>query len=269
MGKYSIGNDVIINNGIDVLDAVEDKKTFNDELNYRKEYIKKLLIKFKDIIPSNDRVLIAVDLKYKDRVLLGESGVVLERPRDYDNLNHRETKISQGWVVNSDYLPIGSEVLVSHNSFHDTNRLFGLDIEIELLNIGVYAVPKMETYCYKYGSKKWNACEGFLLGMKLFEPYNGIIEGIEPKEIKRTLFVTSDCKLKHKVVDTVNAAVLPIVFNDEDFNEIIINRIRHFPNESDNVREEVLCINQEKTKKVLKGELLIGNNKSDCKKYQK
>jgi hypothetical protein len=267
MSKFSIGTEIELKNISDVPRETIEKQSFKKELEERKLLIQELIERYKDIYPPSNRVLIAVDLKYKDRVSLGESGVILERPRNYDDLNHRVTQTSQGWVINSDYLESGSEVLVSHNSFHETNKLFTFDNEISLQSIGVFSIPKTECYVYRVNNGKWKACEGFLLGLKVFEPYNGILEGIEPKEIKRTFFVTTDGYLKHKVVDTVNAAILPIIANDENYNEIIINRIRHYPNDPYNVREEVLAINNEKTNKVLKGELLIGNNNKDCQKY--
>lgn len=269
MSKYFIGSEIAVNNGLDVPQETLEKKSFNKELEERKSLIKTLIERYKGVIPPKHRVLIAVDLKYKNRVALGDSGIVLERERNFNDLNHRVTQPSQGFVINSDYLPIGAEILVSHNSFHETNKLFTFDNEIELPNIGIFSVPKTECYVYRVGNGEWNACEGFLLGLKVFEPYNGIIEGIEPKEIKRLFFVTSKGYLQNKVVDTVNAAILPIIANDENYNEIIINRIRHYPSETDNVREEVLTINNEKTKQVLKGKLLIGNNSKDCKKYDR
>jgi hypothetical protein len=264
MPLYSIPSTIEIKNVSQETLSVE-KRSFKKELEDRDKVLKKALLKYKDIYPPNHRTLVIVDKNYKDRVLLGDSGVVLERPRNYDNLNNRITQPIQGFVVNDSELPSGAEILCHHNSFQDTNKLFTFENDFEEQGFGLYSIPKLETFVYRFDSKEWKPCNGFILGLRVFKPYKGVLIGVEPKELKNYLYVTSDCALKSKVIKTVHAALYPIVFNDENYNEQTIIRVRHFPNEQDHPREEVICVMNDMTKQVKKGELLVGIDKTNCK----
>ena len=63
------------------------------------------------------------------------------------------------------------------------------------------------------GEGEWNPIEPFATALRVFRPYEGVIEGIPPTQLKNALFVTSG-DLKGKVVSTIKASDYCIVFND-------------------------------------------------------
>jgi len=97
----------------------------------------------------------------------------------------------------------------------------------------------------------------------VFEPYKGPIVGIEPKQIKNVLYITSG-ELKGKVVHTLKACDYEVIFMGNNGYEERIIRCRHFENEI-NEREEIIAIDPILTKKTLKSELLVGISPKDAK----
>ena len=123
MAIYSIPTTIELKNvSQETIDV--KRKDFKEELKERNELIQSLVKKYSYLHPPKHRVIMAVDLWYKNRVALGDSGVVLERPREYDEFNRRLTQPIQGVIINGKNLPSGAEILVHHNSFDETNKLF-------------------------------------------------------------------------------------------------------------------------------------------------
>lgn len=217
-------------------------------------------------VAKKDRIFVKVDLQKKNSHTF-ESGQTIHIERDWNNLNRRETQPVNAIVLSpNEYgIPVGAEVIMNHNSVHDANRVFGFQSSMEDASsrYQYYSILASEIYIYREeNSEKWLPAPNFLLGLRVFEPYKGTLQGIDPKQLKNTLLITEGV-LKGKVVKTVKHADYEMVFQGTSNREERLIRCRHFPNEI-NEREEIQFIDNYLTKQVKKGELLVGLSTLDC-----
>ena len=214
--------------------------------------------------PTN-RVIIKVDLESKNSHTF-KDGTKIKLERVYDNFNMRYVKPVNAEVVNAKEIPVGSEILIHHNATHDTYKIFNYQRPTAEAssNMQYFSIPIEE--CFMWRDKKgstWNALNNFITGLRLFEPYIGFLEGIEPTLVKNKIYVTSG-ELEGNVVGTVISSDYEIIYQDDDGTEGKIIRLRYYPEGND--RNEVISIEHEFTNKVKNGELLVGYNTSDAKK---
>ena len=131
-------------------------------------------------------------------------------------------------------------------------------------DIQYFSIPIEE--CFMWRTEKgstWNALNNFITGLRIFEPYNGFLQGIEPSLIKNKIYVTSG-ELAGNVVGTVISSDYEIIYQNDDGTEGKIIRLRYYPEGND--RNEVISVEHEYTERVNKGELLVGYSISDAKK---
>jgi len=214
--------------------------------------------------PSN-RVIIKVDLESKNSHTF-KDGTKIKLERVYDNFNMRYVKPVNAEVVNAKEIPVGSEILIHHNATHDTYKIFNYQRPTAEASSDMqyFSIPIEE--CFMWRNKKgstWNALNNFITGLRIFEPYTGFLEGIEPALVKNKIYVTSG-ELEGNVVGTVISSDYEIIYQDDDGTEGKIIRLRYYPEGND--RNEVISIEHEFTNKVKNGELLVGYNTSDAKK---
>ena len=214
--------------------------------------------------PTN-RVIIKVDLESKNSHTF-KDGTKIKLERVYDNFNMRYVKPVNAEVVNAKEIPVGSEILIHHNATHDTYKIFNYQRPTAEAssNMQYFSIPIEE--CFMWRDKKgstWNALNNFITGLRIFEPYTGFLEGIEPTLVKNKIYVTSG-ELEGNVVGTVISSDYEIIYQDDDGTEGKIIRLRYYPEGND--RNEVISIEHELTNKVKNGELLVGYNTSDAKK---
>ena len=214
--------------------------------------------------PSN-RVIIKVDLESKNSHTF-KDGTKIKLERVYDNFNMRYVKPVNAEVVNAKDIPAGSEILIHHNATHDTYKIFNYQRPTAEASSDVqyFSIPIEE--CFMWRSEKgssWNPLNNFITGLRIFEPYTGILQGIEPTLIKNKIYVTSG-ELTGNVVGTVISSDYEIIYQDDDGTEGKIIRLRYYPDGND--RNEVVSIEHEFTKKVINGDLLVGYNISDAAK---
>jgi hypothetical protein len=214
--------------------------------------------------PSN-RVIIKVDLESKNSHTF-KDGTKIKLERVYDNFNMRYVKPVNAEVVNAKDIPVGSEILIHHNATHDTYKIFNYQRPTaeESSDMQYFSIPIEE--CFMWRDKKgstWNALNNFITGLRIFEPYTGFLEGVEPALVKNKIYVTSG-ELEGNVVGTVISSDYEIIYQDDDGTEGKIIRLRYYPEGND--RNEVISIEHEFTNKVKNGELLVGYNTSDAKK---
>lgn len=218
------------------------------------------------------RVLLMVDTDFKNNYdMLGEDGkkLTIRLERDVENLNRREVSPVEGICLHSDYIPKDSIVIFHHNSAHPTNEIFDhneLTSEESLKGFKIYSIPENECYLWRNPNEtKWNPIKGFATALRVFEPYKGILEGIEPKLLKDYLFVL-DGHYKFVVVRTLKACDYEMVIRGTSGKEDRIIRFRtSYPDK--NEKEEILYADMDLTKKVKKGELLVGLTSKDCVKF--
>lgn len=211
------------------------------------------------------RVIMQVDLDGKNNHTF-KDGTKIRLERDYNNLDRKHTQQVLGTCIDAEKIPTGAIVLFHHNSTHPVNQVFDHDkITGDNLasNVKIFSIPEKECYLWKMeGEKEWHPTHGFAIAERVFEPYTGLLEGIQPKQIKDVLFIKSG-ELKNNVVHTLKACDLVLIFNNEEGIEEQLIRCRHFENE-EHEREEIIAISGELTKKVLSGEVLVGISISDA-----
>jgi len=214
--------------------------------------------------PSN-RVIIKVDLESKNSHTF-KDGTKIKLERVYDNFNMRYVKPVNAEVVSAKDIPEGSEILIHHNSTHDTYKIFNYQRPTTEAssNVQYFSIPIEE--CFMWRKEKgslWNPINNFITGLRIFEPYKGSLQGIEPSLVKNKIYVTSG-ELQGSVVGTVISSDYEIIYQDDDGTDGMIIRLRYFQEGDD--RNEVISVEHEMTERVLNGELLVGYNISDAKK---
>lgn len=214
--------------------------------------------------PSN-RVIIKVDLESKNSHTF-KDGTKIKLERVYDNFNMRYVKPVNAEVVNAADIPAGSEILIHHNATHDTYKIFNYQRPTAEASSDMqyFSIPIEE--CFMWRSEKgstWNPLNNFITGLRIFEPYTGFLQGVEPTLVKNKIYVTSG-ELAGNVVGTVISSDYEIIYQNDDGTEGRIIRLRYYP--EGNERNEVISIEHELTEKVVNGDLLVGYNISDAKK---
>jgi len=214
--------------------------------------------------PSN-RVIIKVDLESKNSHTF-KDGTKIKLERVYDNFNMRYVKPVNAEVVDATDMPVGSEILIHHNATHDTYKIFNYQKPTAEASSDMqyFSIPIEE--CFMWRSEKgsmWNPLNNFITGLRIFEPYTGFLQGVEPTLVKNKIYVTSG-ELSGNVVGTVISSDYEIIYQNDDGTEGKIIRLRYYPEGND--RNEVISVEHELTEKVVNGDLLIGYNISDAKK---
>jgi len=214
---------------------------------------------------TENRVLIKIDLNLKNSHTF-DNGTKIILERNIENLNQRETMPVNAEVVSADGLPKGAQVLIHHNSIHDSNKVFLSDFSRETSET-YYSIPYLECYLWREGNgKEWKPIKGFETALRVYEPYTGTLEGVQPSPIKDVLYITSG-KLKGKVVHTLKASDYEIIYQGGSGKEERKIRVRHFGNE-ENEREEIIAVDGYLTKKVKNSLLLVGLSSNNAKKIQ-
>ena len=216
------------------------------------------------IAPSN-RVIIKVDLESKNSHTF-KDGTKIRLERIYDNFNMRYVKPVNGIVVNAKDIPEGAEILIHHNSTHDTYKIFNYQKPTTEASSDVqyFSIPIEECFLWREGKgSSWKPLNNFVTALRIFKPYKGIMEGVEPQLMKNKLYITSG-ELKGNVVTTVISSDYEIIYQNDDGTEGKIIRLRYFNDGSD--RNEVIAVEHHLTEMVISGDLLVGYGKSDATK---
>src|SRR5687767_14677137 len=140
------------------------------------------------------RIVCKVDREQKQGFTFSD-GTQIALIRDVDNFDRRYTEQVLGVVVDAENIPKDALVLFHHNSLHESyqinnhSQLSGKEIAS-----GIKYFSIMERDCFFWKKKhedKWQPTENFETALRIFKPYTGVLQGIEPKQIPDTLFVTS------------------------------------------------------------------------------
>ena len=216
------------------------------------------------------KVICQIDLEGKNWHTFSD-GTKIRRERQYDNLNRRETEPVNAVCISSAYIPTGTEILVHANAATETNLInnyapiSGQETSSE---IKYYSIPEEQCFIWKNEKNEWLPLPPYETALRVFKPYRGVIQGIEPTLIKDVLYVTSG-ELKGKVVKTLKACDYQIVFQDITGQEGNIIRFRPFGDPKTNREEEAIAIMDEMTEQVEAGDLLVGYAVSDAQSIQK
>lgn len=218
-----------------------------------------------ELVAIENRIVTKVDMNGKNSHTFS-SGLKIIMERNYNNLDKKHTAITQGEVIDGGNIPKGSIILFHHNASHPVNQLYNITNQLSgediATDIRFFAIPEAMCYAYHNG-EKWMPMNGYEFGLRVFRPYLGVLQGIAPKWIKDTLYVTTG-KLEGKIVHTQRACDYELIFNDFNGQEKRLIRFRHFEDEH-NEREEVVAISHELTKQMEEEKIWVGLNSTNAK----
>jgi len=221
-----------------------------------------------DLKHVEGRVVISVDIESKN-VHAFSNGHTIRIERNYNNLNFREVHPVNAIVVSAKDIPAGVQILVHHNTMHDVNRILNykkISGKEEASDVKYYSVRETDCFLWLHESGEWMPIKPYETALRVFKPYEGILHGIDPKEIKDVLFVTSG-DLKGEAVKTIKASDYQIVFQGVNNQEQNIIRFR--PHGDADREPEAIAILHDLTKKVNNGKLLVGLTIKDAKPIHK
>lgn len=212
------------------------------------------------------KVIIRCDLEGKNWWTFA-NGQKIRYERQFNNLNRRETEPVNAIVVSAEGIPEGTEILIHPNAVDESNRIYNykqLSGEVLAGDIRYYSIKPHQCFIYKDEADGWKPLPPYETALRVFKPYNGPIQGIEPELIKNCLWVTSG-NLKGSAVKTIMASDYEIVFQDTNGKEGRIIRFRPNGDEYEDREPEAVCLLPEITKKIKKGEYFVGLSTSDAK----
>ena len=207
---------------------------------------------------TQGRVLIKADTQAKNWHTF-ENGTKIRRERQFNEFNKRITEPVNGIVVSADNIPTGSEILIHHNSIHDTNRIFDytpLSGVFEATDIRYYSIPEAECYAWRDESGTLQPMKNYAFALRVYEPYKGFITGIEPTLIKNVLYIYTG-NLHGSVCHVLPSSDYEVIFQGQKGREEKVIRCRHFQDKIED-REEVIAISNVLTERLNNGELLVG-----------
>lgn len=218
-----------------------------------------------DIRHTDGRIVVKIDMEYKNSWTF-DDGRKIRLERKYECFDEKYTRPVNAIVISAEYIPSGAEILIHHNCTHDVNRVFDykkLSGAEEASTIKYYSIREDEAFAWRK-EDKWEPLPGFDFALRVFKPYNSILEGVEPVVLKNTLFMLTG-KYKNQVGVTIQASDYQIVFQDVNGREGNLIRIRTEGDEKTKREPELVLLHNEYTKKVFANELLIGLTKKDAK----
>ena len=206
------------------------------------------------------KVIISVDLEGKNSHTFSD-GTKIRLERQYNNLNRRETHPVNAIVIDGEGVKSGSQILIHPNMTHDTNKIFNygqLSGDIEGSDVKYFSIPVEQCYAWldEEDNNTWKPLKNFEFALRVYKPYVGLIDGIEPTLVKDVLYVTTG-EFKGLVVHTLKACDYEIIFQGIHGREERLIRFRHFPDQ-EHEREEIIAVDYHLTEKVNKGELVVG-----------
>lgn len=210
------------------------------------------------------KVIISVDLESKNSHTF-EDGTKIRLERQWNNLNVRETHPVNAIVISGDGLNPGSQILIHPNMTHDTykiNDYLPLSGEVTGSDIKYYSIPEEQCYAWLDG-EEWKPLKNFDFALRVYKPYSGLIDGIEPELVKDVLYVTTG-EFKGKIVHTLKACDYEVIFQGTNGREDRLIRFRHYPNQ-EHEREEVIAVDDYLTDLLKKNKLLVGLSPSKTK----
>jgi hypothetical protein len=212
-----------------------------------------------------DRIVVKINMSYKDSHTFS-NGMKISLERKYNNFDEKYTKPVNAIVVSAKHIPEGSEILIHHNCTHDTNRLFNyqkLSGKVEADDVRYFSISENDAFVWR-SNGEWQPLPGYDFALRVFRPYKGSLQGIEPEKILSTLLVTTG-EYKGLICHTIKAVDYELIFQDVTGREARLIRIRTHGDEKTQREEEIVAINHSLTKLYNEGKLLAGLSKSDAK----
>lgn len=214
-----------------------------------------------------DRVICSVAMDAKNWHTMPD-GTKIRLERRFDNFDQKYTQPINATVISAENIPVGAEIIIHHNSCHDTNLLFNyqpLSGEAIASDIRYFSVPYSECFAwYDETTESWQPMPGYDFALRVFKPYKGVLEGIEPTLLKNVLYVTTG-EYKGNVCFTLKACDYELIFQDKDERESRLIRFRSSEDEKNQRELEIVAIANDLTDQANNEKLYVGLTKSDCK----
>jgi hypothetical protein len=214
---------------------------------------------------THGRVVVEVDLEKKNHHTF-EHGETIRLERNFNNFNQREVMPVNAIVISAENIPTGAEVLIAHNCTHEVNRIYdykNLSGEDQATDIKYFSIQETDCFLWRMNDGDWQPIGIYATALRVFKPYLGFLEGIEPEIVENVLYVTSG-EYKGLVVRTLKACDYQIVFQESNGRESNIIRFRPNGDEEEKREPEAIAIEHDLTEKVANGELFIGLTIKDC-----
>lgn len=223
------------------------------------------------LVHTEGRILVLVDREFKNQHTFS-FGLTIRHERQWDSFNRRETEPVQGIVISGEDITEGAMILLHHNSATPTNEVYNhnqLSGEEIASDIKIYSIPEEECFAWKEPDGEWQPMKTFDFALRVFKPYEGLIQNIEPTIIKDALYMTTG-EYKGLVVRTIKAVDYEIVFREPNTGQesrLIRCRPNGVQHKEERLRreEEVVAIDHGLTQKLKDGQIIIGLSKKDAK----
>lgn len=259
--KYALSKGEIEEIEIEKVSKYTSNQRQKDKIN---ETVAKTKCNLKHI---EGRVVVSIDTQAKNWHTF-QDGTKIRRERQFNEFNRRITEPVNAIVISADKVPSGSEILISHNAIHDSNRIFDytpVSGIFEASDIKYYSLHESDCFAWRDEKEQLRPMKNFCFALRVFKPYSGIMLGIEPTLVKDVLYITTG-EFKGNVAHVLKASDYTIIYQGKDGREENVIRCRHFEDEY-NEKEELVAIAHDLTEKVISGELLIGLSTKDAKKF--
>lgn len=263
--KYFIIDESVNSVAKETIEAIQVEKQQIKRSNYERQRLqaKEKITQEDSLKHVEGRVVIKVDLDSKDSWTF-ENGMKIEYKRQFNNFNERETKPVNAIVISGEGIKSGSEILVHPNVIHDSNRIFSYKESSD--TVKYYSIHNDMCFAWHDGND-WQPLAPYSFALNVFKPYKGLLCGVQPTQLKDTLFVL-DGELKNKVVKTIPFSSYVIVFQDKTGREGRIIRFRPFGDTKTKREEEAIAVLETESDAVFSGELIVGVDISDAKQYK-
>lgn len=213
------------------------------------------------------RIIVKIPMEYKNSWTF-EDGTKIALQRFYDNFNERYTRPINAIVISAENIEAGSQILVHHTCTHETNRIHNykqLSGNDEASDIKYFSIREDEAFAwYDKNKSEWRPLPGFDFALRIFRPYTGVLENIQPTLIKNHLFMLTG---KHigKVGITIQASDYQVIFQNINGREGNLIRVRTDGDEATQREPEIVALHNIYTNEVLDHKLYVGLTKEDAK----
>jgi len=210
------------------------------------------------MIALKGSVIIKIDTRQKERYSLG-GGLILEIQKGY-NFNLREDRPSLAEIIDGAYFPSGTDILINYLALEPIYEITDENIltkQEKEQGYKIFSIP--EDMCFAYfHEEEWHPCKEYLITLRVYKPYTGMIIGMPPTLVKNIMYVVKGFSegtekdkvdLSGKVAVTLDWADYEIIWHNKNSKEERLIRTRD---------REVIGIDKDALKKIKKGEYIIG-----------
>jgi hypothetical protein len=260
-GKKELASETIVQIEKEGQDLLKTTDQIRDENAARQ------LAEEDNLVHADGRVVVKLDMHNK-YFWTFSNGTKIRYERNFNEFNRRKTQPVNCTVISGDGIPKGAEMLVDHNAFHESNRINDYKNSFETDGsdrVRYFALQTYECYAWREGKGEWKPIPPFQFGLRVFKPYKGLLQNIEPEVLKDTLYVTSG-ELAGNVVKTLKGCDYQIIFANDEGTESYLIVFRPMGDLKRNMEEEAIAILGDETELVKSGEYLVGYELSDAKK---